>query len=479
MKLSKLARCCEEYEIFGDAEIKKITSSSKTKGENILFVCNESDENKIVKYLNEAVKNGAVAMLSKKKIDSPIPQIVAKDTRAAYSRVCAELYDNPQNDLKIVGVVGTNGKTTTCRIIAKILNRSGYSCGVIGTLGAFYGETKESLDLTTPDPEDIFRILDDMRKRKIKYVALELSAHAIFYKKLDPVFFEALIFTNCTRDHLDFFKDMANYSNVKSSVFLENKSVYKVINADDAYGKEILKSLDGRGVSYGVDNPAEVFALKIKQRFDGTSFIVNAFDDVESVKIKLLGKFNVYNVLAALSFCTLEGLILKDSVAALKEMEPVEGRLERVASFNGAEIFVDYAHTPDGLEKALLTLSKITENNLVCLFGCGGNRDKEKRPLMGRVAGDIADYVIITSDNPRYEDPDLIIRDIVKGVREATLDYVTVPDRQKAIRCAVDILTRGDVLLIAGKGAEEYQEIMGVRRAYSDKAEVLAAIGED
>ncbi|MBP5372794.1 MAG: UDP-N-acetylmuramoyl-L-alanyl-D-glutamate--2,6-diaminopimelate ligase, partial [Clostridia bacterium] len=368
-------------------------------------------------------------------------------------------------------------KTTTCRLIYEILNACGEPCGNIGTLGAFFAGEKRELDLTTPDPEDFFAILKEMRDRGIKTVVTELSAHAIFYKKLDCVFFEALIFTNCTQDHLDFFRNMESYSKVKTSVFTDDKCLYKVINADDEYGKAIINKGETNVVSYGVKNHAEVFALKIRVKASGTSFFVNAFDSVEPVHIKLLGCFNVYNSLAAITFCALKGIDLKDCISALGRIEAVEGRLERVANFNGAEIFIDYAHTPDGLENALLTLSKITKNSLFCLFGCGGNRDKEKRAVMGRVAGDIADFVIVTSDNPRFEDPDLIIGEIVKGVREATLDYITISDRESAIRYAISLLSKGDVLLIAGKGAEEYQEVMGVKREFSDKNIVLKEMG--
>ena len=478
MKLSELAKKYIPAETYGEAEIESVSSSSKTKFIKGLFVCNEKDRKKAEKYVDEAIRNGAVAVLLSEKCDRAIPQIVAADIRSAYSHIAAAFYGDPQKDMRIIGVVGTNGKTTTCRLISEILNRNGHPCGNIGTLGAFFGDEKLPLDLTTPDPEDFFKVLAMMRDRKIKYVVTELSAHAIYYKKLDCVFFEALIFTNCTQDHLDFFRDMESYSKVKSSVFLSNKCLYKVINADDECGKEIIRSCGGSAVSYGVKSPAEVFALKIKIKPSGTSFIVNAFDSVESVRLKLLGVFNVYNALAALTFCCLEGIPLKDGISALKEVNAVEGRLEKVASYNGAEIFVDYAHTPDGLENALLTLGKITENNLICLFGCGGNRDKQKRAVMGRVAGDIADFVIVTSDNPRYEDADLIIKDIVKGVREATLDFIAFSDREQAINYAISLLSRGDVLLIAGKGAEEYQEVMGVKREYSDKKAVTLAIGE-
>ena len=376
----------------------------------------------------------------------------------------------------MIGIVGTNGKTTTARLVGDVLNANGINCGVIGTLGAFYNGKKRELDLTTPDPEDFFSLVAEMEREGVKVVVTELSAHAIYYKKLDCVFFEALVFTNCTQDHLDFFKDMESYSAVKLSVFDDKKCRYKIVNSDDPYAAAITKKGLSDVICYGVSNPADVFALRIKTRADGSEFFVNSFDSVEKAKIKLLGKFNVYNSLAAIAVSGVLGVPLKNAVAALSESKVVSGRLEKICEHNGGAIFVDYAHTPDGLENALLALGKITEGTLVCLFGCGGNRDKTKRAAMGRVAGDIADFVVITSDNPRFEDADAIINEIERGVREATLDYIRIKDREQAIRFAVRSITTGDVLLIAGKGAEEYQEVMGVKKEFSDKTVVLDAV---
>ena len=476
MKLVELTAKLKNSSTFGDADILSITSSSKKKSDGALFVCNEKRIAKAFVYVKEAKINGAVAAVVSEKVDVDIPQVVIKDVRYAYSFLCSEFYSRPQDGLKIVGIVGTNGKTTTAHLIGEILNANGISCGVIGTLGAFYCNKKEPLDLTTPDPEDFFALLKRMKDSGVKVVVTELSAHAIYYKKLSDIYFESLIFTNCTQDHLDFFRDMESYFSVKSSVFCDENCRYKIINADDPYGGRIMEKGLKDVIAYGVKNPSDVFAVNIKTVATGSRFVVNAFDNVERVTTKLIGNFNVYNALAALAFAVTQGITLKNAAVSIGKCAPVCGRLEKAGEINGAIIYVDYAHTPDGLENALLALGKIAENNLICVFGCGGNRDKTKRSLMGKVAGDIADFVIVTSDNPRFEDPDLIIGEIERGVREATWDYVCIKDRYRAISFAIRSLSKGDVLLIAGKGAEEYQEVMGVKKRFSDKEAVAEMI---
>ena len=475
MLLSEIVKNYPEAESFGEAEIESLSSSSKKVVEGALFFCMERDDAKMRKYVDESVARGAKAVVVCKKTDKNVPQIVVNDLRRAYSYLSAAFYGDPQKRLKIIGVVGTNGKTTTCRLVADILNRNGRPCGNVGTLGAFYNGKKRELDLTTPDPEDFFALLKEMADDGVEYVVTEYSAHAIYYKKLDCVFFEALVFTNCTQDHLDFFRTMESYSAVKTEVFRGDGCRFKIVNSDDVYGRQIINADPENVIAYGIKSPADVFALKIRLKSNGCGFFVNAFDDVEQVFIRLLGTFNVYNSLAAISVAHALGISLRRSAAAISGTEAIEGRLEYVGEHNGAKVYIDYAHTPDGLENALLTLGKITRNSLILVFGCGGNRDKEKRPVMGKVAGDIADFVIVTEDNSRYEDPDRIIADIESGLREATRDFIAIKDRREAIKYALKRLVEGDVLLVAGRGAEKYQEIMGVKTEFEDKA-VLAEL---
>ncbi len=480
MLLSQLIKG-ENAALYGkDVEIDEIYSHSKKKVKNGLFFCLNGRRLKGDDFVEEAEKFGAAAIVSEAPVKTSLPLVVVPNVRAAYSAFAANFYKNPEKELKITGVVGTNGKTSVTYVLRAILTKAGKKVGVIGTEGSKLGDNDYGGNLTTPDPEDLFRVLREMADDGATHVAMEVSAHAIYYEKVCPITFETLVFTNCTEDHLDFFSDLREYSAVKKSIFLTGKSKNYVINTDDETGLEIANALYGRGAvgvyTYGIYKPSDVFAAMIREEKTGTKFVVNYFDELLDVDTKLLGVFNVYNQLAAITCAKLLGAESDDVVSALSSIKPVAGRMEFVSSFNGADIFVDYAHTPDGLEKSLIFLRKVTSGNLVLVFGCGGDRDAKKRPLMGKTAGDIADFVVLTSDNPRYEDPLAIIRETETGLREATLDYITIVDRRAAIEYAVKELKAGDALLIAGKGAETYQEIMGVKHDFDDKKVVSEII---
>ncbi len=470
MLLSKLVEGLNA-ELFGGAEteIENIFNNSKKQVSNGLFVSLDGQNHKGSDYIEEAVRNGAVAVLTQEKLNIDIPQIVVKDARASYAEFSAKLFGNPEKSMKIIGVVGTNGKTSTAKMIESILNTAGVTVGFIGTFGCFVGSEKLFDEMTTPDPEDLYRVLAEMKRLGVRYVVMEVSAHAIALKKVEPIKFEVLVFTNCTQDHLDYFSDMETYSAVKESIFTTEKSKYMVVNVDDELGEKIANKNMPNTVTYGIECPSDVFATLIKINRKSTKFVINLFDELYELKIKLLGKFNVYNSLASIICAFLLKISPDIAKESLEKIENIEGRMEKVGTYNGATIFVDYAHTPDGLEKSLFVLRKITSNNLFVVFGCGGNRDKSKRQIMGRVAGDIADYVVITSDNPRFEDPMAIIDQVEQGVKESTNNYISIKDRKTAISYAIKMLNAGDTLLIAGKGHENYQEIKGERLAFSDK----------
>ncbi len=470
MLLSKLVEGLNA-KLFGEAEIEieNIFNNSKKHVSNGLFVSLDGQNHKGSDYIEEAINNGAVAVLTQEKMNIDIPQIVVKDVRASYAEFSAKLFGNPEKSLKIIGVVGTNGKTSTAKMIENILNFADVKVGFIGTFGCFVEKNKLFDEMTTPDPEDLYRVLAEMKDLGVKYVVMEVSAHAIALRKVEPIKFEVLVFTNCTQDHLDYFSDMKTYSAVKESIFTSEKSKYMVVNVDDELGEKIAKKNMPNTVTYGIDCPSDVFATLIKINKKSTKFVINLFDELYELKIKLLGKFNVYNSLASIICAFLLKISPDIAKESLEKIENIEGRMEKVATYNGASIFVDYAHTPDGLEKSLLVLRKITSNNLFVVFGCGGNRDQTKRQIMGRVAGDIADYVVITSDNPRYEDPLAIINQVERGVIESTNNYISIKDRRTAISYAIKMLNTGDTLLIAGKGHENYQEIKGERLSFCDK----------
>ena len=467
MKLSELIKNVETKKIIGDCEVEiseiKTDSSSISKGN--LFVCLNGANYDGHNFALEAEKYGAVAIVTEKKLDVFITQIIVNDTRKALSIISANFYKNAHKKLKIVGVTGTNGKTTTTYLITSILMNSGVKCGIIGTLGIYYSGKFIEADLTTPDPLVLHKTFYDMVNDGVEVVVMEVSAHAIYLSKIYGIDFEIGVFTNCTQDHLDFFKDMKNYSDTKIRFFIENNINHIVTNIDDNTGLDIYKKV--KSTSYGLKNPSDIFALDIKNTKNGVKFVMNLFDEVFVVKTNLLGEYNVYNCMASAVATKFLGVSGEDIVKGIEQLKGVSGRLEKVYD-NRFMVFIDYAHTPDGLEKTLEALKKTCAGRLICIFGCGGNRDKEKRHLMGEISGRIADFTVITSDNPRFEEPMEIIWQIEKGILKNSENYVIVEDRKQAIKYAVNYAKKGDTILIAGKGSEKYQEVFGIKRFYND-----------
>ncbi len=469
MKLKELIKGVKVNEIIGknDLEIGSVQTDSNRACKNSLFIAIKGNDYNGADFIRQVESAGATAVVTEEKINTSITQVIVNNCREAVSLIADNFYQNVSKKMTLIGVTGTNGKTSTTHLISQILNNLGEKCGVIGTLGVFYGNNYLEPTLTTPDPLILNKILYDMYNDGYKTVVMEISAHAIYYKKINNLKFKVGIFTNCTRDHLDFFKDYAVYKEVKKSFFESDLCEYAVVNVDDEVGGEIVKSRKNT-VTYGIDNPADVFAMDIVENEDNSNFILNLFDEVFFVKTKLLGKFNVYNLLSSATACALTGQKIIKIGEKLKSLNGVKGRIECV--FDGDfKVFIDYAHTPDGLENILSTLRKITKNKLICVFGCGGNRDKGKRKEMGKISGKYADFTVITSDNPRFEEPMDIIFDIEKGIISTTKQYVIVQDRYLAIEYALNMALPNDVIVIAGKGSENYQEILGIKRPYNDK----------
>lgn len=471
MLLKELLENVKIKQIIGseNIDISAITIDSKKVQKNNLFICLKGENFDGHECVCEAEKFGAVAVIVERRLDTDLTQIIVDDARAAMSKIAANFYDNPSKNMKIVGVTGTNGKTTVTHIIKHILESSGKKVGLIGTLGVFFGKTFYEPTLTTPDPIELHKILKEMYDYGIDYVVMEVSAHAIDLKKIDDIRFEVGVFTNLTQDHLDYFKDMQTYKSVKTSFFENSRCKYSVINSDDEVGRQLISNIYSDCLSYGIDNPSDVFAINIKEKISGISFVMNLFDSVYKINSKLIGKFNVSNMLAAAVTAGVLGINQKIIANAISEFKGVDGRLEKVVSDSGINVFIDYAHTPDGLKNSLNALKNVTDGNLFCVFGCGGNRDDTKRPLMGEISGNIADFSVITSDNPRYEEPMDIIRQIESGILKVTKEYVIVQKREKAIEYALKKLKNGDTMLVAGKGAEKFQEILGIKHNYNDK----------
>lgn len=444
-----------------DLLIEGIGINSQKISKNYIFFALKD-----ISYVNDAIKNGAVCIISETEI-ADLPCICVTDIRKVLCLVCANFYDNPHVNLHFIGVVGTNGKTTTTHIINHILLESGKKTCLIGTLGVTINKDyKIPFDMTTPDPNEFYKILQEAKNNSVEYVIMEVSAHAIYFEKLYGIIMDYCIFTNVTQDHLDFFKDMKTYTMVKESYFHNENVRLGIINADDIVGRKIIDSKDICCLSYGLYYPSDVFALNIE--YDkGTRFVANIFDDVVFIKTPLLGEFNVSNTLAAISVCKVIGINSKDICEYLQTLKQIEGRFDVIT--NQKTAIIDYAHTPDGLKNAMLAARKLCKGKLIVVFGCGGNRDTSKRPIMGQIAAQYSDIAVITSDNPRFENPEEIIESIANGFSEISHSYIKICDRQKAIEFALSIADKNDIVLIAGKGGEDYMDIKGEKLPYSDK----------
>jgi len=464
MKLSMIAQAIGGKLNGQDVEITGISIDSRLPQDGKVFICLNGSKVNSHKYVQEAIQNGAVAVITESGDKSSVPYVVVSDTRSAYSKASAEFYGNPQKYMKLIAVTGTNGKTTTAYLLKKVFDVDGKKAGYIGTLFADYDGKKVETALTTPDPDQLFAILSDMKERKVKYVFLEASAHALYLRKLDCIEFDVAVLTNVTRDHLDYFGDMENYANAKKMLFEPKMAKVGVVNADDGVGLDILKHAEIPCVSYGLINPSDVFAVDVIHDH-GLTFTVNMYDVVFTIKTVLYGSFNVSNILAVVAVSGYFGVDPNSITEGLKDAS-VPGRFN-VYEKNGIKAVIDYAHTADGLKKLLLSALDMTKKRLITVFGCGGDRDKGKRAQMGKIAETYSDYVIITNDNPRSENQLEIAKQIEAGMAFEENKRVIL-DREQAIKTAVEMAESGDVIVIAGKGAEKFIEINGETIPFED-----------
>ena len=421
-------------------------------------------------YISDVEAQGAVAVVTESVLKCGLTQIIVEDARESMSLMASNFYYNAHKELKIIGITGTNGKTTVTKMIGDTLLLAGKSVATIGTLGVFFNGEKVATTLTTPDPIDLHKIFSRAYLAGIEYVVMEVSAHALELRKLKGVKFEVVALTNFTQDHLDFFGNMCDYKNAKKRLFSNEFSSFQVINVDDALGIEIIRETAVPFATYGLKNPSDVFAIDYDTKREIRA-IINCFDDVFELKTRFIGDFNLYNSLTAITVLRLLSVGTETILKAFFKMEEVPGRFNILGKTK--RVIIDFAHTPDGLKNLLESARKITEGRLIVVFGCGGNRDDKKRSIMGKIAGALADFTVITSDNPRYEDPLNIIKQIEEGHKEVSRDYISILDRSHAINYAVTTASPRDTVVIAGKGAEDYLEVNGIKTPYSDKAEVL------
>lgn len=482
LKLKDLLKEIRDFELRGSAEVDvtELTSNSKKVKKGAAFFCIRGTKADGHEFVEEAINRGASVIVCERKVEAKegITQVLVSDSRLAYSLMSAAFFGHPSRYLKLIGVTGTNGKTTTTHLIEGIFKSAGYKTGLIGTVYCRIVDSIIPVSLTTPDPFELQSILKTMKENGVEVAAMEVSSHAIDQKRVSGVDFEVLAFTNLSRDHLDYHETMENYARAKMKLFEENPDVPWVVNLDDSVGKALLekgKRLGADVVTYGIQEEADFVAEDIVLGLDNVKFKLKFNDDAFDARINIAGMFNVYNALAASACCYILGLPLEEIVAGLEKSKGAPGRFEIFKSEEGFYAVVDYAHTPDGLENVIESCKTILrgKGRLITVFGCGGDRDREKRPLMGNIASEKSDIVIVTSDNPRSEDPEAIINDILSGVRNENKNKVKVEvDRRKAIELAISMAERNDIVLVAGKGHETYQ-IFKDRTIYFNDREVV------
>lgn len=412
------------------------------------------------KFIDEAIKKGAVCILVEQDVNivENVSVIKVEDTIDALAHISSIFYGEPSKKLNIIGVTGTNGKTSVTYLIKNIFQEYKRNIAVIGTLGSIINNEMINNKNTTPESLTLQRYLKKMVDTDIEYCVMEVSSHALDLKRVEYVDYQVGIFTNLSEDHLDYHVTMENYYKSKLKLFNITKK-YNIINYDDPYGKRMLKEIKNNIpiITYGLDEKCDVSAKNIVYHSNGVDFVLVTPKGSIPIKMKLLGKFNVYNALAAISCGIAFNVDLLTIKKAIESLSGIKGRFELVPLENrDFSVIIDYAHTPDGLEKVLSTINQFAEGRVIVVFGAGGNRDKEKRPIMGEVASNLADFLVVTSDNPRYEDPDKIINDILVGVKRGKAKYVAITDRKEAIRYALENAQPKDTILLAGKGHETY-----------------------
>lgn len=483
MKLGALVKALKGAKVLGkgNPSLVGISENSKQTRPGDLFVCLPGAKVDGRAYAEEAVRSGAEALVVEGAVlkGLEVPQVVVKDSREALALLAHAFFGNPSRKVKVLGVTGTKGKTTTTYLIRSILEAAGQPAGLIGTISYQVGRKVYEANNTTPSSLTLVKLLEEMRRAGCGWAVMEVSSHALEMKRVLGIEFRGAAFTNLGRDHLDYHKTFANYFRAKRRLFTEFPSVKaRVANADDAYGRKLLKELGSKAAGYGIRTPCAYQAKNVETRPGRIRFEVQG----RAFEVPLTGLFNVYNSLAAISVLRESGLSWEALEEGLRRAPAVPGRFEKVSAGQDFTVLVDYAHTPDALEQALQASRALLKEGqrLISVFGCGGDRDRTKRPLMGGISARLADRTVVTSDNPRTEDPRSILGEIVKGIPARLVQnghrrVWVEEDREAAIRLALSMAQKGDLVLIAGKGHETYQ-IVGNEKHHFDDREMARRI---
>ncbi|HKL12858.1 MAG TPA: UDP-N-acetylmuramoyl-L-alanyl-D-glutamate--2,6-diaminopimelate ligase [Halanaerobiales bacterium] len=463
-----------------DIDIKDLKYDSHYVQSNDLFICVQGFKTDGHKYIDDVINKKANAVVIDKnltKYSDSITYIKVPDSRKAMPQLAKNFFEDPLSDINLIGVTGTNGKTTTTYLIKKILSQSGFKTGLIGTIEVFDGENSKGAARTTPESIDIYRHLAEMKHNNVEYAVMEVSSHALALNRVDTMDYTAAVFTNLTQDHLDYHHTMEKYASEKAKLFHKLKdNGTAIINNDDEYTNFFKKSTDRQIITYGIDNSSDLQPEEIILSLEGVKFNLNGFN----YDLNLTGKFNIYNSLAAIGVAKSVGIsdqVIKDSLESVKG---IPGRFETINAGQDFTVIVDYAHTPDSMINVLNAVKNFDHNDIIVVFGCGGERDKGKRPIMGEIAVQKGNYVVVTTDNPRSEDPEVIIEEIVLGIENSkynTSHNVKV-DREDAIYEAINRANKDDVVVIIGKGHETYQVFADKTIDFNDKEVAIEAIKE-
>lgn len=462
MKLKELLKGVDIISSKGDMdlEINGIAYDSRKIKNGNLFICVSGYTKDGHSFINDALKKGAVAIMVEKDVEIEGAAVVKViSSRSAMPLLALNFYDNPTQKLRLVGITGTNGKTTTTYLIKSIMEANGQKTGLLGTISTQIGDKVFVSSRTTPESLDLHSLFREMADSNIDYAVMEVSSHSLELGRVEGCNFRIGVFTNLTQDHLDFHKTIENYRNAKEKLFRMTNGA-NIINIDDEHGRIIADEVDAPGVrliTYGIDSKADIMAKNIAITAKGVVFTLVTPEYEIELAIRIPGKFSVYNALAAASVAYAEGISKEVIRQGLNKVDNVPGRSEILNTDTPYTVIVDYAHTPDGLQNILASVKEYAKGRIIALFGCGGDRDRDKRPIMGEIAGRMSDYCIITSDNPRSEVPMEIINQIEAGIKSTECDYICIENRRDAIKYALKTARADDVVLLAGKGHETYQ----------------------
>lgn len=462
-----------------EVEIDRLCVDSRKAAPGALFFCTPGLHMDAHDFAPQAVQKGAVALVVERPLPLDVPQVQVEDVRVAISYIAAEFYGNPAEKLTMLGITGTKGKTTTSFLVKAIMEAAGVKTGLIGTVCSMIGDETVPNRLTTPDPIETQTLLRRMVDAGVKCVIMEVSAHALDMHRLAGVKFKVAAFSNFSQDHLDYFDTLDAYFAAKMKLFAPEVCERIVYNVDDERVSAGIRSLGREAMRIGIRESSDVYANDIEIGERGCSFLMTWHKRFRTtISLRLAGIFNVYNALMAAGICICAGAGPESIRQGLESVYAVPGRIELLDTGTPYRVILDYAHSPDSLENVLKAVRETTKGRMIALFGCGGDRDKAKRPMMGEIAGLLADYCILTSDNPRGEDPMAILDAIEAGIQPTGCEYVVIENRREAIRYALKFAGAGDVVVLAGKGHETYQEIRGVKHPFDEKVVVRELLEE-